>query len=136
MKVFHVSGLKTINNVSLTKSDSRKTGFVGILCNIRAIENIFNDIATYGPMTFICTLKLSQDPQEHFFGLIRASYGANNNPAPYQFKGTFRKILLGVTDKIVTNYNVYIDENLELITFITLYLMYKIRWNILMKNMN
>ena len=114
----YVSGLTTINNVSLTKSDSRKTGFVGVLCNIRAIENIFNDVVTYGPMTFICTLKLSQDPLEHFFGLIRARYGANNNPTPYQFKSTFRKILLGVTDKIVTNSNVSIDENMELITII------------------
>ena len=50
--------------------------------------------------------------------LQRQRYGANNNPTPYQFKSTFRKILLGVTDKIVTNSNVSIDENLELITII------------------
>ena len=114
----YVSNLTTINNVSLTKDDSRKTGFVGILCNIRAVELIFNDIVTFGPMNFICTLKMSQDPLEHFFGWFRARYGANNNPTPYQFKKTFRKILFGVTHKIVTNSNVYVDENLELISVI------------------
>ena len=31
---------------------------------------------------------------------------------------TFRKILLGVTDKIVTNSNVNLEENLELISVI------------------
>ena len=114
----YVSNLTTINNVSLIKDDSRKTGFVGILCNIRAVELIFNDIVTFGPMNFICTLKMSQDPLEHFFGWFRARYGANNNPTPYQFKKTFRKILFGVTHKIVTNSNVYVDENLELISVI------------------
>ena len=61
---------------------------------------------------------MSQDPLEHFFGWFRARYGANNNPTPYQFKKTFRKILFGVTHKIVTNSNVYVDENLELISVI------------------
>ena len=30
------------------------------------VELIFNDIVTFGPMHFICTLKMSQDPLEHF----------------------------------------------------------------------
>ena len=114
----YVSTLKTFDNISLPISDSRKTGFVGLLANIRAIQCIFNDIVIFGPMFFICTIKLSQDPLEHFFGLIRARYGANNNPTPYQFMKTFRKILLGVTDKIVTNSNVNLEENLELISVI------------------
>lgn len=86
--------------------DRRKTGFLGILSNIHAVQEIFKLVVTNGPLSYLCLYKLSQDHLEHFFGLIRARYGANTNPTPYQFKKTFRQILLGVTGSIVENANV------------------------------
>lgn len=114
----YIRSLKNMENQSLVKIDSRKTGFVAIIANIWAIKSIFDDVVVNGPMSYICTLKLSQDPLEHFFGLIRARYGANNNPTPYQFRSTFRKILMGVTDKIVTNSNVTLQDNAEMVGII------------------
>ena len=104
----------------MTTKDSRKTGFMGIVCNIEAVMNIFNNNVVNGPLLYLCTYKLSQDPLEHFFGLIRARFGANNNPTPYQFKKIFRWILLGVLDKIVENGNVELQDATEMVAIIPL----------------
>jgi len=64
----------------------------------------------------LLTYKLSQDHLEHFFGLIRARFGANNNPTPLQFKNTYRRLLLGITNNIV--HNVLIQDNSEIVALV------------------
>ncbi len=66
--------------------------------------------------TLPLTYKLSQDHLEHFFGLIRARFGANNNPTPLQFKNTYRRLLLGITNNIV--HNVLIQDNSEIVALV------------------
>lgn len=78
---------------SMVKDDPKKTGFLAYVCNIVAIKAMYSDLVLNGPLQFILTYKLCQDPLEHFFGLIRARFGSNNNPTPLQFKHTYRKIL-------------------------------------------
>ena len=91
----YILGLKNLHGDTIVENDRRKAGFLGILCNIAAVTSLFVELVENGPMSFLCTYKLEQDPLEHFFGLIRARFGASNNPTPYQFRNTFRKILLG-----------------------------------------
>ena len=117
----YILGLKNLHGDTIVENDRRKAGFLGILCNIAAVTSLFVELVENGPMSFLCTYKLEQDPLEHFFGLIRARFGAsNNNPTPYQFRNTFRKILLGVTDSIVENGNVVLQETSEHIQLIPL----------------
>ena len=49
--------------------DPKKTGFLGIICNIVAVERIFRQHVENGPLFFLLTYKLCQDFLEHFFGL-------------------------------------------------------------------
>ena len=114
----YLLGLKNMKGECLVKYDSRKIGFLGILCNIAAIKYLFAQLVENGSMSYLCTYKLSQDPLEHFFGLIRTRFGANNNPTPYQFRNTFRKLLLGVTDSIVEFGNVVLQETSEFVALI------------------
>ena len=113
-------GLKNFHGDTIVENDRREAGFLGILCNIAAVTSLFVELVENGPMSFLCTYKLEQDPLEHFFGLIRARFWASNNPTPYQFRNTFRKILLGVTDSIVDNGNVVLQETSEHIQLIPL----------------
>ena len=114
----YLLGLKNMKGECLVKYDSRKIGFLGILCNIAAIKYLFAQLVENGSMSYLCTYKLSQEPLEHFFGLIRTRFGANNNPTPYQFRNTFRKLLLGVTDSIVEFGNVVLQETSEFVALI------------------
>ena len=102
----YVMGLKNIHGQSLVKEDSRKTGFIGIISNIHCIRLIYDTNVQNGPLEYLCTFKLSQDPLEQFFGLVRLRCGLNNNPTPMQFKAIYKKILIGVSTKIVENSNV------------------------------
>ena len=48
---------------------------------------------------------------EHFFGMVRCRFGCNNNPTPYQFKATYKKILIGISSKIACNTNVEVLDS-------------------------
>lgn len=114
----YILGLKTSLDTNICKSDSRKTAFVGIICNIEAVKCIFFESVAKGHMSSLLTHKLSQDHLEHFFGLVRARFGANNNPTPLQFKHTYRRLLLGVTNNIVHNANVLAQDSCEIVALI------------------
>ena len=111
----YLRGLTTMNSKSLVSEDSRKTGFAGFLLNIEAFENIYNDLIVAGRLQYLCTYKFSQDYLEHFFGLIRIRFGYSNNPTPYQFKSMYKKILMGVTEKIVEGGNVIVQDHTEMV---------------------
>ena len=85
----YIRGLQTIDGLNIVKNSPRKVGFIGILSNILAIKQIYVNVIENGPMSYLCTYKLSQDPLEHFFAFIRVRYGSNNNPTPFQFKSTY-----------------------------------------------
>ena len=79
-----ISGLQSLNGKNIVKYNSRKAGFLGIICNIKVVTEIFNETVVNGSLSYLLTYKLSQDHLEHFFGLIRARFGANNNPTQLQ----------------------------------------------------
>lgn len=114
----YVSGLTNQNGDSMVKKDSRKTGFLAILCNIVAVKEIYLNVVVNGPLSYLLTYKLSQDHLEHFFGLVRVRFGCNNNPTPLQFRHLYRRILLGVTNAIVTHSNVLLQDESEIVALI------------------
>ena len=114
----YLLGLSTVSGYNLVTEDSRKTGFAGVYYNIEALRCLYSDLVEKGPMDYLCTYKFSQDPLKHFFGLVRAKFGTNNNPTPYQFKSMYRRILLGVTHKLVENSNVTLQDSTEMIAII------------------
>ena len=114
----YILNLKTSHGKSLVTEDSRKTGFVGIIANIHSVQEIFKNIVVNGRLEYLCLYKLSQDHLEHFFGLIRARFGAQTNPTPFQFQKTYRQILLGITGSIVNNSNVMLQDTTEMVALI------------------
>ena len=58
-----------ITGARMCTEDPKKTGFLGIICNIVAVERIFQEHVENGSLYFLQTYKLSQDFLEHFFGL-------------------------------------------------------------------
>ena len=60
----------------------RKTGFIGLLCNIASVCHLFQILVTGDspPLRYLLTCKLSQDHLELFFAAIRLTGGWNNNP--------------------------------------------------------
>ena len=49
---------------------------------------------------------------------MRARYGANTNPTPMQFSHTYRRILLGITNTIVLNQNILLQDKTDLLAII------------------
>ena len=103
---------------NLLIGDPKKTGFLGIYCNFEAVTKIFDNVVVNGPLSYILTYKMSQDHLEHYFGLVRARFGANNNPTPFQFRHIYRRLLLGITNLIVKDSNVIIQDNSELVAIV------------------
>ena len=94
------------------------TGFVGTIANIHSVQEIFKNIVVNGRLECLCLYKLSQDHLKHFFGMIRARFGAQTNPTPFQFQKTYRQILLGITGSIVNNSNVMLQDTTEMVALI------------------
>ena len=114
----YIRQLQSVDGKIIVKEDSRKTGFLGILSNIDALRCLYSDIVLDGPLSYLCTYKLSQDPLEHFFGLVRVRFGSNNNPTPYQFKSVYKRLLIGISDKLVKYGNVNLLDSDNLIALI------------------
>ena len=114
----YILGLKSQAGKNMVSEDSRKTGFIGFIANIHSVQKIFSLIVAGGHLQYLCIYKLSQDHLEHFFGLIRARFGANTNPTAFQFKNTYRQILAGITGSIVYGSNVLLQDNTEMIALI------------------
>ena len=94
------------------------TGFVGTIANIHSVQEIFKNIVVNGRLECLCLYKLSQDHLEHFFGMIRARFGAQTNPTPLQFQKKYRQILLGITGINVNNSNVMLQDTTEMVALI------------------
>ena len=112
----YLLGLKNVNGKSMVNEDGRKTGFLGIVCNIHSVQNIYEEYVKNGDFEYLTTYKLSRDHLELFFALIRARF--DNNPSPHQFKKTYRKILLGVSDRMIKYANCTFQDNTEIIGLI------------------
>jgi hypothetical protein len=71
-----------------------KTGFLGFLSGIEALQLLFEDLVVNGPLTFVLTHKISQDHIELFFAAVRSGLGANNNPSCKQFSSIVKRLLV------------------------------------------
>ena len=107
-----------VTGANMTRKDPKKTGFLGIVCNIQAIERIFDNVVTEGGCHYLLTYKCSQDHLEHFFGVVRSRLGPNNNPTPREFKTIYKRLLLGVTNFKVEGSNVLLQANSEMVAII------------------
>ncbi|KAJ3641435.1 hypothetical protein Zmor_027942 [Zophobas morio] len=90
----YISNLKDLRGQNILVS-SRKTGFLGLLVNMKSIEGIVdNHIINHCNIKYLYTYKLSQDHLEMFFSNIRARGGFTNNPTAIQFEAAYKKILI------------------------------------------
>ncbi|KAE8744258.1 hypothetical protein FOCC_FOCC009074, partial [Frankliniella occidentalis] len=75
--------------------DDRSTCFEGFLVAISSVRGLFDDLVRSGQMKFLLTYRLSQDHLETFFCKVRQRHGCDNNPSAMQFKGSYKRLLLG-----------------------------------------
>ena len=71
-----------------------KTGFIGFLSGIYAMQDLFEELVVHGPLSQILTYKFSQDHLELYFAAVRSKLGANNNPTCKQFNEIFKRLLV------------------------------------------
>ena len=91
----YLIGLTDYHGTPMYKT-KRKTAFIGLLCTIDSVIDIYNTfVATVNaPLKYLLTYKISQDHIEWFFGAIRASLGSNNNPTVRQFTAAYKRLLM------------------------------------------
>ena len=91
----YIGNLKGPDGQSILKS-KRKTGFLGFLMCIKAVEGLAEDlvIGENPVLKYLLTYKMSQDHLELFFGAVRASGGWNNNPTTRQFIAAYKQLLM------------------------------------------
>lgn len=77
-------------------TSKRKTAFVGFLCCIDNVQNLYADLVASEtpPLKYLLTYKLSQDHIELFFAAIRACGRWNNNPTARQFTAAYKRLLM------------------------------------------
>ncbi|KAF2885084.1 hypothetical protein ILUMI_21087 [Ignelater luminosus] len=73
---------------------NRKTGFLGFIINLTNIFELYSLLKGHYEQEYLLTFKLSQDPLETFFSVIRSHGGFNNNPNAKQFESAFKRALL------------------------------------------
>ena len=91
----YLLGLKNMKGECLVKYDSRKIGFLGILCNIAAIKYLFAQLVENGSMSYLCTYKLSQNPLEHLFWLDQNTFWCEQQPHAIPISKYIQKTSLG-----------------------------------------
>ena len=91
----YIKDLKDRDGKPILKS-GRKTGFLGFLMCIQAVEGLAEDLVNSEKpvLKYILTYKMSQDHLELFFGAVRASGGWNNNPTTRQFISAYKQLLM------------------------------------------
>ena len=91
----YIRHLKDGNGKSILTS-KRKTGFLGFLMCIDAVEGLAADLvnAENPTLKYLLTYKMSQDHLELFFSAVRASGGWNNNPTTRQFTAAYKQLLM------------------------------------------
>ena len=74
----------------------RKTGFVGLLCDISSVRHLFQTLVVGDTpaLRYLLTYKLSQDHLELFFAAVRQRGGWNNNPTSGQFVAAYKRLLV------------------------------------------
>ena len=72
-----------------------KTAFIGLVCDISAIDAVYRSLVKQEParLKYLLTYKLSQDHIELFFGAVHAALGCNNNTVR-QFRATYKRLLM------------------------------------------
>ena len=89
----YIKSLRRMDGTLIIQS-RLKTGFVGFLSGISALQGMFEELVSHGPLSEIQTYKFSQDHLELYFAAVRSKLGANNNPTPKQFTGIFKRLLV------------------------------------------
>lgn len=89
----YIKQLKRKNGEPILTS-SIKVGFLGFLCGIDSIKNLYSDLIVNGPLNYILTYKFSQDHLELFFAAVRSRLGSNNNPTCLQFEHVYKRLLV------------------------------------------
>lgn len=116
--VMYVEGLQCRNDsgkkVALCES-TLKTGFQGIIVNIRSITAMYQTLVGGKYISHLPTRKISQDHLEIHFGDLRSfkNGGNNNNPNCLQFNAAMRKLLANTTLVNSGRGNCLIDDEIS-----------------------
>lgn len=73
---------------------SRPPCFRGWVISINALQELWKDIEGENGVHYLCTRKLTQDPLENLFGVIRRAGGNRDNPTVGLFRETFRYVMV------------------------------------------
>jgi len=112
----YLSTLKDANDTYLCDS-KRKTGFLGLLCDVLSVKNIYIDIIQKTNMLkYLLTYKLSQDHLELFFSAVRSAGGYNNSPTARQFASAYKRLLMRHNVEASINANVTSLDSTTILT--------------------
>ena len=91
----YIGNLKGLDGQSILTS-KRKTGFLGFLMCIKAVEGLAENlvIGENSVLKYLLTYKMSQDHLELFFRAVQASGGRNNNPTTSQFIAAYKQLMM------------------------------------------
>lgn len=91
---FKIEDLKTKNRISVISSE-RRTGFLGMIMSMTSALEVYNQCKKQKlGIDYLLTYKMSQDHIESFFSAVRRINGFNNNPSAFQFKTTYKRLLV------------------------------------------
>lgn len=80
----HMHGAVNVKNAKGASGFLSKSTADGLKVTLWSTLHLLEYLAAHG-YKYIMTSRLSQDPLENFFGIIRQSFGSNNHPTPTQF---------------------------------------------------
>lgn len=99
----------------LVIQSERKTGFLGLITCLRAVENLYYELIETKQLQFLLSYKFSQDHLEMLFGAIRAKGGFNNNPTVSQFEAAYKSILINTEVKCPSSANAMALDNTSIL---------------------
>ena len=110
----YLSTLTDMNGIPIIET-SKKTGFLGFIVGMNTFSSLFDVYVKTGVIDYLTTFKFSQDHLEQTFAAYRGSLGCNTNPAPTQFKATFRKLMVGGTSRVYSRSNALQEDGTVLL---------------------
>ena len=65
----------------------------GLLINMAGVQLLLHELVADDSLQYLCTRRLTTDPLENFFAIIRGKGGFNQNPSCYEFSVAFKQAI-------------------------------------------
>ena len=108
----YIKSLKMENGKPITET-RQKSGFIGFICVLTNIFELFSFLKEKHGFKYLITYKLLQDHLENFFSCIRMKGGFNNNPNAHQFSVAYRRLI--IHHELSTSGNCISDDSIPIL---------------------